>query len=77
MIVTVSHVFHGNKCSYINFQRSDAPDVFYNVALAFPTRWVGEKPVQLGADEFRSALSVGSEVNIRWSKKLSAYVVRF
>lgn len=75
--VEISHVFHGQKCSLINFKKLDSKETFYNVALAFPYRWRDKVREDIPADQFRSALSVGKEVSIHWSKKLSAYVVSF
>lgn len=73
--VKISHVFHGTKCSLVNFQKHDSKDVFFNVAVAFPYRWNDKVREDISADQFRSALSVGKEVNVHWSKKLSSYVV--
>lgn len=82
--VTIKHVFFAPKCAYVNFQNTKAPDVFYNVAVASRKRYIwgdnkGEPYMveTIPEDQFREALQVGKEVEVRWSKSASSYFVHF
>lgn len=75
-VVTVSHVLHMDKVSYINFLSHKTDDVFYETAIAFPT-FFGDGNVRESIDpeRMRTLLGVGKQVIIYWSKKLQSYVV--
>ena len=65
------------KIAYINFIHPKRPKVA-SVALAFPYEWNESNVcVPIPFDVFERLLQKGNEVNIRWSKRLNSFVVRF
>lgn len=77
MTVTIKHVMHCNKCTLVNFVSRSQPDLFYNVAVAFPCRFVDGERVPFDIDIMRESLYVGAECDVSFSKSLGSYVVRF
>ena len=73
--VKITHILLGKKCVFINFIPNNIDVCFYKTAVAFPKS--GEKTVSL--EELHLALvrklEAGQEVSVRWSRKLSCYVV--
>lgn len=74
MKATVVRSYVTEKFALLNFKIEDK---YLGSAVAFPSKYVEDKPVTIPYSEFQSLLEKDKEIYVRWSKSLSRYVVRF